>query len=230
MSFRDRFTQDLKSSGPKTAALAIITLVGLYLWIPPLWRMVVKADGTLDETAGSEATVDGATTTAATNGQEGTARSSRLNWEMAEKIRANHLLFRGASPHELKQDAFVLSSDSLPIEVEFAIDPPPTLPAVAEASSAAKELADAESENGDGNELAPETRHGLTLQSTLVGGRGRKALINRQIYSEGDEIAVNGRLWTLVDVSTRSVVLQDDREKIELRIAPFELKQAQLKR
>ena len=217
MSVADRFLRDLKASAPKTAALAVLVLVGLYFWIPPLWRMAVGRDAASATTAEPAVQATAPTPTVAATSQEAMpAGPPVLGWEEAERLRSEDDLFRSASRSDIRSDAFTFDDGFLPIDVVFAEDPSGRHVVIANERRPEPQAAAAAIVKKAGSPPPP-----LKLGSTLVGSDRRAAIINDKVYAEGATVTVADRTWTLRNVEPRRVVLDGDGGTVELTIAPF---------
>jgi len=183
--------REVKASPKKAALLGLALCVGLYYWVPMLWRLlpgssppaVESADGTIDpETLMARL----GTTMSALEAPNPTAE---LPWQkLAEEIDADPLMVRGAALPETR-DPF-----SGPKVIEAVVDPQAL---AAEAAS----------------QLAPDEM-GLELTSTLIGPRRRLALINGDVYTVGSQINLgNGVVFVVAEVDADRVVLvRGDRQ------------------
>lgn len=205
MSFTARLARDLKANAAKSAVLGVLLLVGMYFWIPPLWRAVAgssPAVATVPETV--PATPPASTTPPPTSTIPPAPQS--VTWHEAERIRTEDDLFRSASPTDVRANAFVFDAGFLPIDVEFGEEEKVAGTADSTKPTGAAPLSD---------------RAALTLKSTLIGSNRRVAIINGRTYSEGAVVAAAGRSWTLLNIEPRRVLLDGDGGTLELRIDPF---------
>lgn len=207
MTLTARLSRDLKANGPKTAVLGVLVLVGLYFWIPPLWRAVTgnaaAAEIPAVAAAAEPSPADPASSSPA-------AAAASLGWREAENRRAEDPLFRPAEGTDVRADAFAFDAGFLPIDVEFA-----------EAESAEAVARVARNEPRSTHDAEGDGPSPLTLSSTLVGSGRRVAVINERVYTEGAVVAAAGRTWTVLNVEPRRVLLDGEGGTLELRIAPF---------
>lgn len=211
MTLLERLIRDLKANGPKTAVLGVLLLVGLYFWLPPVWRAVAgPAEAGESSVAPAAEPATGPATSSAPPGEK------PLRWADAEELRARDDLFRSAGPADVAANAFVFDGGFLPIDVEFGEDDPETKAALAEAAERAAGAEEAKAAAAESSGPPP-----LTLKSTLVGSNRRVAVINGRTYPEGATVAAAGRTWTLMNVEPRRVLLGGDGGTVELKIDPF---------
>lgn len=212
MTLTARLARDLKANGRKTATLGVLLLVGLYFWVPPLWRAVA---GRASAAVATEAALPPPEVTPAAVPSPATpAAPQAVTWHEAERLRAEDELFRSAGRTDIRANAFVFDAGFLPIDVEFGEEDPETT--VAGAPGAGSNSAGGPTGAGPLSERAV-----LTLKSTLIGTNRRVAIINGRTYSEGAVIAAAGRTWTLLNIEPRRVLLDGDGGTLELRIDPF---------
>ncbi len=212
MNLTARLTRELKAGGAKTAVLGVLLLVGIYFWVPPVWRALAgPAAATtaeiVPETPGTSPTAEPVTPVP--------GPPVAVAWHEAERLRTEDELFRSADAAELQANAFVFDGGFLPIDVAFGEEDPKA--AVAEASET---RADADAAEALAARQAAEPAP-LTLKSTMIGPARRVAIINDRAYSEGMVVSASGRNWTLLNVEPRRVLLDGEGGTLELRIDPF---------
>jgi hypothetical protein len=211
MSFVERLRRDLTASAPKTAALGVLLAVGLYFWVPPLWRAVAGGDGATanagaaQDVAASAIAAEPVATRETADAAE--AQAGMLSWEEAERLRRTDELFRSAGRADVRGDAFEFDDEFLPLEVTFGEDAPDADRLVPRPKRKAQAPA------------APPSP--LKLASTLVSGERRAAVINSKVYTEGETVTAAGQTWTLKNVEPRRVLLEGASGPLELRINPF---------
>lgn len=200
-----QLVRDMKASAGKTAVLALLLLVGLFFWVPPLLKafssgataaMPATSVDTKAAASGSTATVS----TASPNSSE-SPKKSRDNKTLLKLLHEQPLL-QPASAEEMPQKPFGFNEDLLPLPVLIAddalADPPAPAP-----KSAPKPI---------------EKLDGLVLKSTLVGPSRRVAIINNQLFREGQSISWNDRQLLLESVSRKSVTLTDGSQSWQLTL------------
>jgi hypothetical protein len=220
MNLVDRLKRDMRASAPKTAALAILTGVGLYFWIPPLWR---AAAGDKEVASSSTPPEPAPSAASATSPEPPPLEAKGLTWEEAERLRAEDELFLSVGREAVRPDAFRFGNAFLPLDVEFGDDVPGPAGFVISGTSTDQPEAPGETASSETNasEPTPAEPPPLKLASTLVSAGKRAAVINDRVYVEGATIAVAGRTWTLKNVEPRRVVLDGETGPLELRINPF---------
>jgi hypothetical protein len=217
VTFTARVTRDLKASGPKTALLGVLVLVGMYFWLPSIWKAVAGSKPAAAATPTPAAPAPSAPAAPAP------AAPKALGWQDAERLRSRDELFRPSGHADLKADAFTFNGDFLPLDVEFAeMQKEPERPVAQTKAAAPAKTAAAEPPS---EPAEPETPP-LTLQSTLVGSGRRVAVINNRVYPEGAAVAAGGRTWTLLNVEPRRVLIDGGGRTFELTINPFTASQA----
>lgn len=204
-SILQQLVRDMKASAGKTAVLALLLLVGLFFWVPPL----LKAFSSSSTTAAPPTSVD---TKASSSGSTATASTTSPN--SPESVKKPHdsktllkllqeqPLLQPASAEEMPQKPFGLNEDLLPLPVLIAEDDLAELPAKTP-------------------KFAPkpiEKLDGLVLKSTLVGPSRRVAIINNQLFREGQSVPWNDRQLLLESVSRKSVTLTDGSKSWQLTL------------
>jgi hypothetical protein len=196
-ALKDQLLRDLKASWQKTAALAVLLVVGLAFWVPPLVR-VLSASTTTPAVA-SPAAVSAPATLAAPPTVTAVAAPA-FAWEQAAAYLDTDPFVRSAEVAAVQRDPFRIDRDQFAPPILFSEDqPPPPAPP-------------APSRPADGG-IA-----GLELKSTIIGTRRRAALINSHLYYEGREVFVDGVTYTLTSVEPRRVILSRGQDVFELEI------------
>lgn len=209
----NRLIGDLKASWPKTALLAVLFCVGLYFWIPPLYRALVGAKSqpanpvspAVPATAApssSAPTVPAAPETSADDPQKSPPRYS---WQTVDDVLSTDRLAQSAEVEAIAPGAFQIDFDQFSPPLLFA-------------EETVEETARQSKSNPDATQIA-DVLDQLVLKSTIVGASRRAALINQKLYREGSDIAVEGRVYRLESVHARKVVLRRGEEQFELTIA-----------
>jgi hypothetical protein len=215
MAVAERILREAKASPPKTAALLLVFAVGLYFWIPPVWHALSPSTDTSDSAAAVPQPVTAATTISPAASKPSSQRV--LHWQELEQLRGDDELYRSASAADVRTNAFNLSRDYLPLDVELAADEP--APEISTAEKFAEAAAD-EALSSEQDEIESIARQ-LSLRSTMIGPNRRAAVINSRVYHEGDVILVDGRRVTLSSVASRRVTMDAGGHQVELRIDPF---------
>lgn len=202
-AFSKQLIRDLKASAAKTATLGVLLLVGLYFWVPPLLKAFSS-----DSTTAKSASVDAktptsgstATTTAAAPNQPESAKKPRDSKTLLKLLHEQPLL-QPVTAEEMPQKPFGLNDDLLPLPVLIAED------ALAEPPSASQA----------GHKLG-EKLDGLALKSTLIGPSRRVAIINNQLFREGQTVSWNDKQLLLEAVNRKSVTLTDGSQRWQLTL------------
>ncbi len=198
-SFSKQLVRDMKASAGKTAVLALLLLVGLFFWVPPLLKAF--SSGATAAPLKSVENIAVASGSSASSNVPEPAKKSRDSKTLLKLLREQPLL-QPASPDDMPQKPFGLNDDLLPLPVLIAEDalaePPPPTPKAAP--------------------KAIEKLDGLVLKSTLVGPSRRVAIINNQLFREGQSISWNGRQLVLESVSRKSVTLTDGSQSWQLTL------------
>ena len=196
-ALKDQLIRDLKASWQKTAALAVLLVVGLAFWIPPLLRVLCA--GATAPAVASPTTAPAPATLAAPPTVTAVAAPA-FAWEQAAAYLDNDPFVRSAEVAAVQRDPFRIDRDQFAPPILFSEEqpPPPPQPAL--------------SRPADG------TIAGLELKSTIIGTRRRAALINSHLYYEGREVFVDGVTYTLTSVEPRRVILSRGQDVFELEI------------
>jgi hypothetical protein len=207
-----QLVRDLKASWKKTAALGLLLLVGLVIWIP----MLLGAIGFGEEAPPGPAALEAPETgpvqpvAPAARPQQAvkTAESRELNWQQLRAALSTDPLLRPADIATIPANPFTIDNDQFPPPDLFADSEAdgaltPRLPEVAPppVSAAPRE--------------APE---GLELTSTVVGAKRRAALLNGSLCFEGGTLVVNDVEYRIVTVRPDDVVLDDGEGEFVLEI------------
>ena len=194
-----QLVHDMKASAGKTAMLALLLLVGLFFWVPPLLKVFSSG-----ATAVPPTPVD---TKAASGGSAATASTTSPNSpESIKKSRDSKTLLKLLHDKPLLQPASAEEFPSKPFGLNDELLPLPVL--IAESSAPAAKPAAKPIEKLDG----------LVLKSTLIGSSRRVAIINNQLFHEGQSISWNGRQLLLESVNRKSVTLTDGSQSWQLTL------------
>jgi hypothetical protein len=196
---------DLKQSWQKSVLLGLLLLVGMYFWIPPLYRSVFvnSAAATpvvaapVTGTATSPSPIPTFTTP---TGIDSAGDSSSIDWENIAKVLRNDLLLQSAETAVGARNPFGIDHEQFPLVGLFTPDPEPS-------DEPAETVADSD---------ADRLPSSLVLRSTIVGSRRKAAFINRKLYIEGSAFAVDGRTFLLAAVHPRHVILTSGKKTYEL--------------
>ncbi len=204
-SISKQLVRDMKASVGKTVVLALLLLVGLFFWVPPLLKAFSSGATAAPPTSVEvKAASSGSSATASAtspNSLESVNKKSRDSKTLL-KLLHEHPLLQPASAEEMPQKPFGLNEDLLPLPVLIADDDLAELPASA-SKAAPKPI---------------EKLDGLVLKSTLVGPSRRVAIINNQLFREGQSVPWNDRQLLLESVSRKSVTLTDGSQSWQLTL------------
>lgn len=223
MAAYDRFLREMKASPPKAGVLIVLTAVGMYFWIPPIWNAIAGSDDFAVADQSSEPIPD---SPKSAESMPVSTTKKMLHWQELELARSSDPLFQSASPSEVKAGAFGVPRRRPP--VASAVAQQPTEPG-GEEPTAFAEPGEAEQERFAQVELEGVARQ-MTLRSTMIGPARRAAVINDRVYSEGDYFVVAGRRVRIQSVESRRVKVDVDGRSVELRIDPFASSQVRLER
>jgi hypothetical protein len=201
-SISKQLVRDMKASAAKTAVLGLLLLVGLFFWVPPLLK-AFSGGATSASTSPPPSTAAAASATAsapATNPSE-PAKKMRDSKTIV-KLLHEQPLWQPVSADEMPQKPFGLNLDLLPLPVEIEKDGVDE-PAPSAVKPAAKPI---------------EKLDGLVLKSTLVGPTRRVAIINNQLYREGQKVFWNDKQLRLESVNRKSVTLTDGSQSWQLTL------------
>jgi hypothetical protein len=191
-SFTTKLTKELRRSPKKTVVLALIAAVALWFWVPLVWKWVAPQSASAASSTSPTNSATEATSSTPVKVEAATAPPpTSLNWkELDEMLRSDPLLAT-AQLHETIADPFAppqaVATDETTDEEQLEqpaalVQPKPT----------------------------PE-QLGLTLTSTITGGRRAVATINGQACRVGDVIVVPGGgmdfEFTVVSIAASEVAL-----------------------
>ena len=222
MTVVDRLLREMKASPPKAGVLIVLTVVGMYFWIPPIWKAVAGGSGNL---AAVEAESSHPDSSLPENPPSAVATSSSpktRHWHQVEKIRSTDLLFQSAVLAEVNTAAFRAPEVPLPVVAETEQEPV--------ISSEIENVESEEEQHRSAQVELDEVARQLSLRSIIIGPNRRAAVINNRVYSEGDVVAVAGRRARIKTVEARRVQVEMNGESVELRIDPFASSQVRLDR
>lgn len=208
-SFSKQLVHDMKASAGKSAALGLLLLVGLYFWVPQLLKAFSGGPTAAPPTAVDAKAVAGDSTAIASTALPNSAESVKKPRDSKTILKLLHEqpLLQPASAEEMPQKPFGLNDndDLLPLPVLIAED------ALAEPFPPALQPAP----------MPIEKLDGLVLKSTLVGPTRRVAIINNQLFREGQSVPWNDRQLRLESVSPKTVTLTDGSQSWQLTLKDY---------
>ena len=192
-----QLVRDMRASAGKTAVLGLLLMVGLFFWVPPLLKAFANGPAVTPPLA-TPAAANTSTPSPIAIDSGSKSRDSKT----LRKLLHEQPLLQPVSADEMPPRPFELNDDLLPLPVLIADDslaePPPP---------AAKLLA-----------KPIEKLDGLILKSTLIGPSRRVAIINNQLFREGQSVPWNDRQLRLETVSRKSVTLTDGSQSWQLTL------------
>jgi len=196
-----------------------LLLVGLYFWIPPLFKAVFGSTRTA-QAESANAPVSSEVLAAARAAAANQKPSNQtITWENAETLLASDPLLRSADLAEMNGNPFTISHDQFSPPVLFAEEEPEG-PKKSGKSTAKKTTTRSVQGNASAAPKAPQERSmsGLVLKSTILGTTRRAALINDKLYTEGSSFEWNGETYLLAAVRQRQVELRKGEEAVLLEL------------
>lgn len=203
-SFSQQLVRDLKASAAKTVTLGVLLLVGFYFWVPPLLKAFSSSASSVPtKPVDGKSTTNGSTASATASAPNATASAKKpRDSKTLLKQRQEQPLLQPASADELPQKPFGLNDDLLPLPVLIAED----------------SLAEPPAAGSKAGQKLLEKLDGLALKSTLVGPSRRVAIINNQLFREGQTVSWNDRQLVLEVVNRKSVTLTDGSQRWHLTL------------
>jgi hypothetical protein len=197
-AIKQQFLRDLKASAGKTALLAVLFLVGLCFWIPPLLKAFSSDASTASSTVSTNAPKPSVpTVSASTTSNSANAPTFPASRQLIQLLN-EHPFLQPAMAAASRPRPFGIDADALPLPVLFAeeeLAPPPVVVP----------------------EVKPiERLDGLLLKSTLIGSTRRAAMINNRLYHEGEFVDWKTRRLRLEAVERKAVTLSDGNQSWQL--------------
>lgn len=196
---QQQLISDLKKSWQKSAILGVLLVIGLIVWLPPLFQDA--GTDTAIPAASAVAVVDPSAADAAA---EIESEAVVLGWQDI------HAMVTSAE-RWTPEDVRVLESD--PFELDRDRFPPPILFA-----------SETDDDPGSADRAASTTAQvvqqptGFVLKSTVMSPTRRAAYINNKLYFEGMQIKDNQSLWRIAQIQPRQVVLTSGDARYELKM------------
>ena len=201
-SISKQLVHDMKASAAKTAVLGLLFVVGLCFWVPPLLKAF---SGGATSASASTKSVDakpaanGSSISDSMNAPSSSEplKKSRDSQAIAKLLREQSL-WQPVNAEEMPQNPFDLNDELFPLPVLIAKDgssePPPPV------------------------EKPVEKLDGMVLKSTLIGATRRVAMINNQLFREGQNVPWHDRQLLLKSVNRKSVTLTDGSQSWQLTL------------
>jgi len=198
-SLIQKLRKEIAGNGKKAAILGLLLVVGLFVWIPQIGRLL---------SGSKEFAVSPAPTTtplpSAISADQQTSTSSSLTWQqLADNIDRNDFL-HPVPPSSGIRSPFGEQPPEPEVEIVNIDDPEPLVIEQPPPKPVQTELLPAPSQ--------------LVLKSTLQGKSTRGAVINGRYYREGETLESEQTSYTLSRVEPRRVILQSGDQFFELLI------------
>lgn len=188
-SLQKQLAYEWKHNRKKVVLLGLLVVVGMYFWAP----LLVGGGSSKRSTASSgEASAENSQAKAAAAGEE------EFDWKRVAKLLAESHWQHAASPESLTDRSPFGDgpTEEVEPEPEFVIETTPADPVV----------------------ITPQ-QVGISLTSTIVGGKKPLALVNGRVYQQGETIdAGSGVEFVVWQVQSGRVVLVRDGKAFELTI------------
>ncbi|QDU12212.1 hypothetical protein [Gimesia aquarii] len=204
-SFSQQLLHDLKVSWQKTLVLCLLFLVGLYFWIPPLYRAVRGTSGAaiVPEKVKSVAVPPRPPVkTEMSFAQDETVEEVRHSWEKFDSLMQSDPLVQSLQMGAVQKNPFAVNRDQFSPPILFAEEP-------VNAKSDAKQQVKKEVL------VLPKD---LVLKTTIIGKNRRAAIINNKMLYEGKTFEHKNVTYVLERVAARNVTLRQGEQKFELKI------------
>jgi hypothetical protein len=200
-AIKQQFLRDLKASAGKSALLAVLFLIGLCFWIPPLLKAFSSESKTPPTAAPAMTSASSASTTASSNEPKPMTEMTSIGSQQLIQLLGEHPFLQPAMAAVSRPRPFGIDADALPLPVLFAeeelAEPPVVVP-----------------------EVKPiERLDGLLLKSTLIGSARRAAMINNRLYHVGEFVDWKNRRLRLDTVERKAVTLSDGDERWRLTLS-----------
>lgn len=210
MFFRNlsnQFLHDLKANWQKSVLLGVLFVIGLFFWVPPLYRALVghtpgPAVATTPATAHQPASVVSPRVVRKRQAPRTSSASTQPNRSDAGRRRRIDPLAQSVAPSDIRKDPFRVDLDQFPPPVVFVKEPKVIKPKQTDSVA----------------NTPPQLPEGLVLKSTILGANRRAAFINRRLYFTGMDVPFDGEVYKLIAVHARRVVLRHGSADFDLTI------------
>lgn len=204
-SFSEQLLHDLKVSWQKTLLLGLLLIVGMYFWIPPLYRAVrgTSASAVVPEKANPVATpTRPPVETEMVFAQNEPAEEARHSWDQFDSLMQTDPLVQSVQMGAVQKNPFTVNRDQFSPPILFAgeLDQPKPEVKVEPKKEILKLPA------------------GIVLKTTIIGKFRKAAIINNKMYYEGKTFEHENETYTLEQVSARNVILKQGEQTFELKI------------
>lgn len=189
MNLRDlqgKLLHDMKRSWAKTALLGSLLVVGMVLWLPPLFKSIFGSSGQSTAVTPANPNVIATQPGAALKADAVSGRgqpTEGFSWTKADDWLRSDPAAKSAEMALVRKNPFRLDRDQFPPPILFEAEPPPV------------------SDQPATGPLATVTPaadiKGAVLTSTIVSQTRRAALINDRLYNEGSQFQLEGQTFAV---------------------------------
>lgn len=204
-SFTEQLLHDLRVSWQKTLLLGLLFIVGLYFWVPPMYRAIRGGSAP----AVVQAKINPAVTpqrppveTEMSFAQNEAQEAPRHSWEQFDSLMQTDPLVQSVQMGAVQKNPFKVNRDQFSPPVLFAEEPPQPKPDLAEKKP----------------KQVPVLPDDIVLKTTIIGKYRRAAIINNKMYYEGKTFEHEDVTYLLEQVAARNVILKQGEQKFELKI------------
>lgn len=204
-SFSEQLLHDLRVSWQKTLLLGLLFVVGLYFWVPPLYRALRGTSAPAIVPAKINPAVVPQRPPVETEMsfiQSETQEEPRHSWEKFDSLMQTDPLVQSVQMGAVQKNPFKVNRDQFSPPVLFAEEPVQPKPDLAE----------------DKPKTVPVLPDDIVLKTTIIGKYRRAAIINNKMYYEGKTFEHENVTYTLEQVAARNVILKQGEQKFELKI------------
>ncbi|MCA9006634.1 MAG: hypothetical protein KDA70_15280 [Planctomycetaceae bacterium] len=204
-SFSEQLVHDLKVSWQKTLVLSLLLVVGMYFWIPPLYRAIRGSSSTAVAPAKASAKEIPQRPPVKTEMSFATSEAAdepRHSWEKFDSLMQTDPLVQSVQMGAMQKNPFEVNRDQFSPPILFAEEPGEPVE-----KSELKEPTP-----------APVLPEDLVLKTTIIGKTRKAAIINNKLYYEGKSFEHNESTYVLEQVAARNVILSQGSHKFELKI------------
>lgn len=204
-TFSEQLIHDLKVSWQKTLVLSLLLVVGVYFWIPPLYRAIrgnSSASSVPARTIAKEIPQRPPVKTEMSFAQSEPSDEPRHSWEKFDSLMQTDPLVQSVQMGAMQKNPFEVDRDQFSPPILFAEEP--------------REPVQSPEKNKP--EPAPVLPEDLVLKTTIIGKTRKAAIINNKLYYEGKSFEHNESTYVLEQVAARNVILSQGTHKFELKI------------
>ncbi|WP_339730391.1 hypothetical protein [uncultured Gimesia sp.] len=204
-SFSEQLLHDLRVSWQKTLLLGLLFFVGLYFWVPPLYRAIRGTSSPAIVPAKNNPAVIPQRPPVETEmsfTQSETQDAPQHSWEQFDSLMQTDPLVQSVQMGAVQKNPFQVNRDQFSPPILFAEEP--VQPKTNLAEKKPKEV--------------PALPDNLVLKTTIIGKYRRAAIINNKMYYEGKAFEHEDVTYTLEQVAARNVILKQGEQKFELKI------------